>query len=475
MVRILGHYISLRAILFAIFETAAFTALFNVFKIAATYIALGHFDELPSQNLMLPLFCLIAFSTAAACGMYNKETFADSQELITRLLTVSVLMYFIMAVTISAIEVVSESPENYKLYYAITLGSCAGFYVVALLFRLNVFATNYNDTALERRVLVIGTDERAAKIAHIHGLSRSPFRTIGFVPLNENQINSRIDPQLVISNDSIVAAGGLAAFGQLHNIDEVVFASREQRGADLGALLESKLSGITVTDFPSFWERQTGQIDLNEIPPSWMVFSNGFKVTWQKLALKRALDVVASLLLILIAFPVIVITAIAIKLDSPGPILYRQERVGFAGRRYTILKFRSMRTDAEKDGIARWATTNDSRVTKVGAFIRKTRIDEVPQAINVLVGDMSFVGPRPERPAFVEDLKGKIPYYDVRHRVKPGLTGWAQINYPYGASDEDARAKLSYDLYYVKNWNLFLDAVILFQTARVVMWREGSR
>jgi sugar transferase (PEP-CTERM system associated) len=239
--------------------------------------------------------------------------------------------------------------------------------------------------------------------------------------------------------------------------------------------MECKLAGLIVTEFQSFWERQTGQIELDEVNPSWLIFSQGFRMSLLRAAAKRAFDIVVALIILLATLPITLIAIVAIKLDSPGSVFYRQERVGAKGQIFNVLKFRSMRTDAEKDGVARWAQSNDARVTRVGRFIRKTRIDEIPQLLNVLAGEMSFVGPRPERPIFVENLTQKIPYYDVRHRVKPGITGWAQINYPYGASDEDAKAKLSYDLYYVKNWNLFLDAVILFQTARVVLWQEGAR
>jgi sugar transferase (PEP-CTERM system associated) len=257
--------------------------------------------------------------------------------------------------------------------------------------------------------------------------------------------------------------------------DEIVVPSRERSGLPVESLMECKLAGLTVTEFSSFWERQTGQIDLDAVSPSWLIFSDGFRTSWARTATKRAFDVIVAMVVLILTLPITVIAAIVIRFDSPGAIFYRQERVGANGRSFSILKFRSMRSDAEKDGVARWAQSNDSRVTRVGKFLRRTRIDELPQIINVLVGDMSFVGPRPERPVFVGNLKQKIPYYDVRHRVKPGITGWAQINYPYGASDEDAKAKLAYDLYYVKNGNLFLDAVVLFQTARVVLWQEGAR
>lgn len=389
MVRILGHYISLRAILFAVFETAAFTALFNVFKVGAVYLALGQFQSLPHQGTLLPIFCALAFMTSAACGMYNRSSFSDSQDLIGRLLTVSVLMYFLMAATISVTEIVSSDSTNYKLYYAVTLGSCAGFYVVALLFRLNLFSTDFNDTALERRILVVGADDCAAKIAAIRDQSRSPFKPVGFVPVGSGVVAPGMETQ-VVPAATIEAGGGLQAFAEAENIDEIVFASREQRGVSLEELFECKLSGIAVTDFPSFWERQTGQIDLNEFTPNWLVFSRGFGVSWQKLATKRLLDILASVVLLIIALPVLIITAVAIRLESAGPILYRQERVGLNGKRFTIFKFRSMSADAEKDGVARWAQANDSRVTRVGAFIRKTRIDEIPQAFNILMKSLKL-------------------------------------------------------------------------------------
>jgi exopolysaccharide biosynthesis polyprenyl glycosylphosphotransferase len=191
--------------------------------------------------------------------------------------------------------------------------------------------------------------------------------------------------------------------------------------------------------------------------------------------IKRAFDIVSSSILLVVASPVMLLTALAVRLESQGPIIYRQERVGLGGRVFMCLKFRSMRTDAEKDGVARWASKNDSRVTRVGALIRKTRIDELPQLISVLRGEMSMVGPRPERPAFVGQLKEQIPYYDIRHSVKPGVTGWAQVRYSYGASIEDARRKHQFDLYYVKNNSLLLDLLILIETISVVLFREGAQ
>ena len=213
---------------------------------------------------------------------------------------------------------------------------------------------------------------------------------------------------------------------------------------------------------------------MDSLKASFLVYGRGFAQGRGRIIVKRAFDVITSGFLLLIASPVMLLTMLAIKLESNGPIIYRQERVGLGGKSFMCLKFRSMRTDAEKDGVAVWASKNDSRITRVGAFIRKTRIDELPQLFSVLAGEMSMVGPRPERPTFVAQLKEQIPFYDVRHSVKPGVTGWAQVRYAYGASVEDALHKHQYDLYYVKNNSLFLDLLILFETVSVVLFREGA-
>jgi len=240
-------------------------------------------------------------------------------------------------------------------------------------------------------------------------------------------------------------------------------------------LLECKLHGIAVTGFMTFWERESGQVDFLHAGPDWFAFSDGFLLNQPQRALKRAADFAVSLAFLVLFLPLILATILAIRLESPGPIFYRQERVGLNGRIFRVWKFRSMRTDAESDGVPKWAGAGDSRVTRIGRFIRKARIDEIPQIINVLAGDMSFIGPRPERPFFVEQLREMIPYYELRHRVKPGITGWAQVNYPYGASVDDARQKLAYDLYYVKNNDMFLDIAILVRTVRVILFAEGAR
>lgn len=268
----------------------------------------------------------------------------------------------------------------------------------------------------------------------------------------------------------------LGRFVENLGVSEVVLALEERRNAlPLKDLLRVKTMGVHVNDFSSFMERETGRVDLDSLNPSWLIFSDGFSSgRMVSSAAKRLFDIAASGLLLLLTLPVIALFALLVKLDSKGPAFFRQTRVGLYGQTFDLIKLRSMTADAEKDG-AKWAERNDPRVTRVGKFIRKVRIDELPQVWTVLKGQMSFVGPRPEVPRFVSDLEQELPYYAERHMVKPGITGWAQINYPYGASIEDARHKLEYDLYYAKNYTPFLDLLILLQTLRVVLWPEGAR
>jgi sugar transferase (PEP-CTERM system associated) len=258
---------------------------------------------------------------------------------------------------------------------------------------------------------------------------------------------------------------------------EVVLALEERRNAlPLNDLLRIKTTGVEVHDFSTFLERETGRVDLDSLNPSWLIFSDGFSAGRRLSSIaKRLFDVCVSLLILAATAPLIGLAALAVKLESRGPAFYRQRRVGLYGQLFDMVKIRSMRVDAEVGGKAVWAQRDDPRVTSIGKLIRKLRIDELPQAWSVLRGQMSFVGPRPERPQFVADLEARLPYYSERHVVKPGITGWAQINYPYGASVDDAREKLEFDLYYAKNYTPFLDLLILLQTARVILWPEGAR
>jgi sugar transferase (PEP-CTERM system associated) len=269
----------------------------------------------------------------------------------------------------------------------------------------------------------------------------------------------------------------LSSVVKRYGIDEIVLAIRDRRGGafPVRELLECRLKGIKVTELSTFFEREYQQVILESLNASWMVLGDGFRQGVFRTFVKRGFDLVASTVLLLLALPVIVLAAICILLESGLPVLYRQERVGQGGRIFTIYKLRSMKNGAEGDGDPRWAAANDDRATRVGRIIRKLRIDELPQIINVFKGEMSFVGPRPERPFFVDKLKQQIPYYDLRHSIKPGITGWAQVRYHYGASLDDAVEKLQYDLYYVKNHTLFLDLMVLIATMRVVLWDRGAR
>jgi len=260
-------------------------------------------------------------------------------------------------------------------------------------------------------------------------------------------------------------------------VDEIVVAPDDRRlRLPVDQILDCKMSGTMVLDLLSFFEKETSRIKLDVLHPSWIFFSDGFRLSGVAQYSKRALDLAAGVLIFLVAWPFMLLVAAAIMLESggKGPVLFHQVRVGLNGRQFRVHKFRSMRTDAEADGVARWATKNDNRITRVGAVIRKTRLDELPQVFNVLRGEMSLVGPRPERPEFVEQLEKEIPFYAERHRVKPGLTGWAQLSYPYGATINDARNKLEFDLYYVKNASAFLDLIILLETVEVVLWGKGA-
>jgi sugar transferase (PEP-CTERM system associated) len=257
--------------------------------------------------------------------------------------------------------------------------------------------------------------------------------------------------------------------------DEIIVTGDDKHDLPVAELLECKMRGISVVDDLTFWEREAGLIDATKVGPEWLAFSSGFVFNHHRRLLKRAIDLAISAAFLTLVLPLCLLVALAIKLESPGPVFYRQERVGLNGRVFKLWKFRSMRTDAEKDGVPRWAASADDRVTRIGHFIRKVRIDEIPQVINVLAGDMSFIGPRPERPFFVEQLREQLPNYDLRHRVRPGITGWAQVNYPYGASIEDAKRKLSYDLFYLKKNDMLLDLAILMQTVRVVLFAHGAR
>ena len=318
-------------------------------------------------------------------------------------------------------------------------------------------------------MLVLGAGPRAQRLRELAEKQESGFVIVGYIGMSESQ-------PVVEEAIARSAIHNLTRFVENLGVSEVVLALEERRNAlPLKDLLRIKTAGVHVNDFSSFIERETGRVDLDTVNPSWLIFSDGFSSGRAfSSAIKRLFDIGASLLLLFASAPVIAIFAAIVKLDSKGPAFYRQTRVGLYGQNFNLIKLRSMRIDAEVLG-AQFTTKNDPRVTRVGRFIRKLRIDELPQAWSVLKGEMSFVGPRPERPEFVSDLEDLLTYYAERHMVKPGITGWAQINYPYGASMDDSRHKLEYDLYYAKNYTPFLDMLIILQTIRVVIWHDGAR
>lgn len=352
------------------------------------------------------------------------------------------------------------------------MGFAAAYLVIGLLLVRGLLFTAWRGSLVQQRVLIVGTGNEAHAIAtDLKSRRLNSHSVVGFFPAGESVLPAGDKRYNIFSRDTLIED-----IVEKNDVNQIIVAVKEQRGGNvpMDQLLTARIKGVPVMDLATFYEQTTGEVPVDSLKASFLVYGNGFVQHRTRTAMKRAFDVVSSSILLAVASPIMLITMLAIKLESNGPIIYRQERVGLGGKIFWCLKFRSMRTDAEKNGVAVWASKNDPRVTRVGAFIRKTRIDELPQLFSVLKGEMSMVGPRPERPTFVAELKEKIPFYDVRHSVKPGVTGWAQVRYSYGASLEDALHKHQYDLYYVKNNSLFLDLLILFETVSVVLFREGA-
>jgi len=324
---------------------------------------------------------------------------------------------------------------------------------------------------LEERVLFVGTGDTARKVARqILDQHDFAYRIIGFIDDDPARVGERIVNPAVVGTpadiDRLVAQ---------HHVDRIVVGLSDRRGKlPLEELLRAKMAGVRVEDATTTYERVTGKILIDDLRPSWLIFSDGFRVSRVTRLIKRTIDLTLSLVMAIVALPLMILTALMVWLDDGTPVLYQQERVGEKGGTFVLSKFRSMRKDAERGGRPIWAKDGDDRVTRVGRFIRKTRLDELPQLWNVVRGDMSFVGPRPERPFFVEQLSHAIPFYQQRHAVKPGLTGWAQVKYRYGSSLEDAMEKLRYDLYYIKHLSVFFDLTIVFDTVKVVLFRKGA-
>lgn len=326
---------------------------------------------------------------------------------------------------------------------------------------------------LKRNVLVLGAGRSAFNIIRRmrRKSDRRGFRVLGFVNVSDEA--PAVDESRVITLN-----GCLYDYVRSHQIQQIVVAvDHHEQQIPTTELIRCRVLGVSVINILDFFEQEAGKVLVEEAPPEWLIFAGAFKGQTANGFGKRLFDLFASLCLLSVTWPIMLLAILAIKLEDGlrAPVFFRQQRVGFNGRVFNVLKLRSMTVNAEGDGKARWATTQDPRVTRVGSFIRKTRIDELPQIINVFVGDMAFVGPRPERPEFIEELSQEIPYFNERHCVKPGITGWAQLNYPYGSSVQDAKHKLEFDLYYVKNQSLFLDFLILLQTVEVILFGKGAR
>jgi len=408
-------------------------------------------------------FSVIVVTSMLAFGLYNSRQRPQLSAVLARLLLA-------LLAASSAIAVLFYVIPTQHLYrgvaaVAVVLSVCG-----VLAARL-IFAHVADEDIFKRRVLVYGTGYGAAALTRLrHSMDNRAFAVVGFV---QPQGEERIVP----SERTLEPDGNLCALCERFGITEVVVAMDDRRrGFPISELLDCRLAGVDVTELVTFLERETGRVHINVLNPSWMIFGQGFRRDPLRLFSSRSLDLFSSLAVLVVALPAMIITFLAIKLEDgwQAPALYRQARVGLGGRMFKVLKFRSMHQDAELNG-AQWAQHADPRVTHVGAIIRKLRIDELPQVFNVLHGDMSFVGPRPERPEFVAQLAEKIPYYAQRHCVKPGITGWAQLCYPYGSSENDALEKLQYDLYYIKNNSLLFDLAILIQTAEVVLFGKGAR
>ena len=457
MIRLFNHYLSVRLLLLTGLEALVlFQSVILGFQLRFS----AGFTE--SARIEAGVFTVIMLMAMSALGLYqiHGERFRTT---IHRVL----IAYGLSLLLISLVFYVF--PDT---YIGRGVMAWSSLFALGSVLLVRVLFFHVTDLGLpKRRVLVLGNGQEAEDVIRFlhNSESRQSIQYAGLYPvMAERDASGR---ERLLNHEAL-----RRATDELR-VSEIVIAVRERRGGvlPLRHLLDCKLRGIKVMDLQSFYEREQGVLRVDTMRASWMIFGNGFDQGMTRDVVKRLFDLAAAAGLILLTLPILLIAMIAVVIESGMPIFYTQERVGQAGRRFSIFKLRTMRQDAESDGKPRWAGVNDSRVTRVGAFLRRTRIDELPQLWNVLRGDMSFVGPRPERPYFVEQLTEQIPFYDVRHSVKPGVTGWSQVRYPYGASVEDGLAKLQYDLYYVKNHSLFLDLMILVETVQVVTLGKGVR
>ncbi|MBB4639761.1 TIGR03013 family XrtA/PEP-CTERM system glycosyltransferase [Rhizorhapis suberifaciens] len=462
MIRLFKHYIPHAVLLLGVLD---FILLLGAAELGWIYRAqqIGmEVEPLASRHVPLLSFAIALQVAMLAVGVYGTEALQSLRFATARLLVAISLGVILLSVP-------AFVQPGATLWRSNSLYAMLFSFLMLISLRI-VLGQMIGGEVFKRRLIILGAGSRADRIRQLAEQRGSGFSVVGYIAMNDGK---KVIPEAIDRS----AIYNLADFVVRLGAREVVLALEERRNAlPLADLLRIKTTGVHVNDLSSFLERETGRVDLDSVNPSWFIFSDGFSAGRRISSVaKRMFDIVASFLLLALTAPVVLIGAILVKLESKGPAFIRQKRVGLYGEEFEIIKLRSMRQDAEIGGKAIWAAVNDPRVTRVGQILRKLRIDELPQAWSVLKGEMSFVGPRPERRQFVEDLEKLMPYYAERHMVKPGITGWAQINYPYGASTEDARHKLEYDLYYAKNYTPFLDLLILLQTLRVVLWPEGAR
>ncbi len=461
MVRLFKHYVPHAVLWLGLIDCALLLLAANTaWVLRAAQIGMEP-ESLASRIGVLGGFAAVVLSAMIAVGVYGSDAVRSLRFAGARLLVA-------LSLAIIALAFVDFVLPG-STFWRSTLLYATGLSLLLLMANRLVVGAMLGAQAFRRRILVLGAGGRAARLRDLSDRPESGFTILGYVGMGESPVS--IDR--AIEREAI---DDLARFVAELGASEVVLALEERRNAlPLKDLLRIKTAGVYVNDFSSFMERETGRVDLDTLNPSWLIFSDGFSGGRAlSSAAKRLFDILASGVVLALTLPLIMLFALLVKLDSRGPAFFRQERVGLYGQPFTLLKLRSMRADAEAAG-EKWAERDDPRITRIGRFIRKFRIDELPQVWTVLTGQMSFVGPRPEVRKFVDDLEDKLPFYAERHMVKPGITGWAQINYPYGASIEDSRRKLEYDLYYAKNYTPFLDLLILLQTLRVILWPEGAR
>jgi len=461
MVSLFRHYVPVHIVLQLLLEGILF---FCAVVLALKLNRQGY--TVSGLDTVIPalVFALLMVCVNSALGLYRREQNHDFVGLFMR----AVAALFVGFVSCYAVFDLFPYGNLFRDALWVTVV----YALAGLLFMRRALVLPLSRALFPRRILVLGTGADAQLVERSLAATNQPNLTlVGFYPVTSEA------GRVVSAQRVIPAEWSVETAVERLEIDEIIVAVREQRGGvlPLQELLQCRIEGVRITDLAGFCERVRGEVPIDSLKASWLIYGDGFKQDWSRNLVKRAFDLIVSLVLLTIALPVMAITAFAIWLESGRPIIYRQERVGQGNQLFTVLKFRSMAQDAERDGVAQWAQKNDPRVTRVGKFIRKTRIDELPQLLNVLRGDMSFVGPRPERPTFVAELTEKIPYYGIRHSVKPGITGWAQVRVAYTDSVEDTVKKLENDLYYVKNHSLFLDLLVLFETVRVVLFGDGAR